>query len=409
MKKRLLFVLDTMPLGGIAKSILSLFNALGDCYEIDLLLFRQEGFFVSSLPANVNLLPEPIEIEFRKPSPLNIIYFILVLPWKRFLRWVEFSWHCTICRLEDGFPGQMQYMELYFTKHAKSLEQQYDAAIGYQGGKCIYYILDKVQASVKIGYVHNDYTKSKFDYMIKPCDERYFPKLDYLVTISPECAFSLKQEFPMLAGKIRVVENICSPSMIRQMADTGVGFQDGYTGTKILTMGRVDIETKGLDWCVQVCRILVDKGYGFKWYILGDGPQREQFEKMIADAKLKRHFCLLGAYANPYPFIKQCDVYVQPSRYEGKSIALDEVKALAKPIVVTNFTTAHDQFSSGVNALIAEMKPESIAEAIMKLLDSKKLRDELTKHLRQEKVGNEEQVNRFIDLIESREGAHQNA
>lgn len=399
MKKKLLFIMDTFPLGGISKSLLALFNELGDRYEIDFLLMKQEGLFLPLIPEFVTLLPEPVEEVFRNPHPKYMIKALKELSFARWIQWLAYSAACTTARIFGGLHKQVQVMDVRYAKLAKGINKHYDAGIAYQGGRCIYYLADQVDAEIKIGYVHNDYSASEIDYMMKPSDEKYFPKMDYLITISPHCLESLKQEFPNIKHKCCVVENICSVKMLRNMAEREKGFSDNYAGVKLITMGRFDIRQKGIDYAILTARILKKCEIDFKWYFLGDGRERTQIEALIRDSGVEDCFILLGAKINPYPYIREADIYVQPSRYEGKSVALDEVKALMKPIVVTNFSTVYDQFTDGKNALIAQMDPKDIAEKIMLLINDKTLRCRLTGNLAREKVGNEEQAQVFERLL----------
>lgn len=397
--KRLLFIMDTFPLGGISKSLLALFNEIDNEYEIDFLLMKKEGLFVPLIPKSVNVLTDVIEPEFRNPHPRNVIKYFKSMKFKRWFSWCNFSLRCTLAKLTGGLGKMVCTMDEYIGKHSCAISKHYDGAIAYQGGRCIYYLVENVDADVKIGYVHNDYSASEVDNIMKPSDMRYFPKLDSIVTISPECLASLYREFPSLQDRCVVVENICSPKMIKSMADRGESFNDGYKGYRLITMGRFDINQKGIDYAVAACKILKERGLNFKWYFLGDGNERPQVEKLINEANVQDIFILLGAKTNPYGYIKDADVYVQPSRFEGKSVALDEVKAMSKPIVVTNFSTVFDQFTDQKTALISTMEPIDIADNIQKLLTDTNKRKTLVFNLQHEKVGNEEQVEVFKSLL----------
>lgn len=399
MKKKLLFIMDTFPLGGISKSLLALLNELGDKYEIDFLLMKREGIFIPMLPSTVCLLDEPIGEEFRNPHPKNVFKYFKSLTFHCWLKWCGYSLMCSFGRLIGGIHRQVQIMDVYIGKHAKKIDKHYDAGIAYQGGRCIYYLAEKVSADVRIGYVHSDYLQSEVDYMLKPTDEIYFPQMDYIVTISPECLSSLHKVFPELRDKLLVIENICSPKMIWSMANQGESFSKDFKGIRLATMGRFDIYSKGIDLAIKTCKILVENKVDFQWYFLGDGHDRPRIEKMICECNVKDNFILLGAKTNPYPYIKDSDVYIQPSRYEGKSVALDEVKALQKPIVVTNFSTVNDQFVDGETALIAEMSPEDIADKIIRVINDEGLRRHLIDNLTKEKIGNVEEARRFEGLI----------
>lgn len=391
--------MDTFPLGGIAKSLLALFNELKDRYEIDLLLMKQEGLFLQLIPNNVRLLPEPIRHEFRDPHPRHIFVNFKSLSTVQWLSWIGYSVKCSIGRLTGGLHRHIQVMDKWLGKHTPAQKKHYDAAIAYQGGRCIYYLVENVDADIKIGYVHSDYSKNETDFMLKPTDRDFFPRLDFVVTISAECQMSLKKEFPEIADKFIVIENICSPNYINRLSLSGDSFKDKFGGYRIVTMGRFDIKTKGFDLALDACRILIDKGLNIRWYVLGDGIERPTLESMIRDRNLTNNFILLGAKINPYPYIKDADIYVQPSRVEGKSVALDEVKALSKPIVVTDFSTVFDQFIDNKTALICKKEATDIAKKISNLILNCDLRDNLSQNLKAEKVGNEEQAEVFISLI----------
>ena len=402
--QKLLFIMDTFPLGGISKSLLALLNELDySKYEIDMLLMRQEGIFVPMIPRQVTLLPEPLPMEFRDPHPKNLLRNLLRLPFHEWLKWAGFSMKCCFARIVGGLHRHIQVMDTWLGHNTPSVNKHYDAAIAYQGGRCIYYLVEKIDAKVKIGYVHTDYKMSEVDYMLKPTDKCYFPRLSAIVTISQKCKQSLIEEFPEIANKINVIENICSPRLIRSLANDPIhDYDEGLdVGVRIVTMGRFDIQVKGIDIAIEAAKILKAEDVKFRWYFVGDGNQRPEVEKLISDNALQEDFILLGAKANPYPYIRQCDIYVQPSRYEGKSVALDEVKALQKPVVVTNFSTVYDQFIDGKTALICEMTPTDVANKIKRLIEDKALRNSLVSNLQQEKVGNEEQARVFESLISS--------
>lgn len=399
MKKHLLFIMDTFPLGGISKSLLALFNELGDKYEIDFLLMKHEGIFIPLIPAGVNLLPEPISEEFRNPHPRNVFKNFRNLSIKDWLKWCSYSLKCSLGKLRGGLYRQVQAMDVWLGKHTSPLNTHYDAAIAYQGGRCIYYLVENIDADIKIGYVHSDYLNNETDYMLYRTDKKYFPRLDYIVTISEKCAESLQKAFPTLKDKIKVIENICSLSLIQAMSNEFNPFYNHYDGIRLMTMGRLDWDVKGLDLIVESSVLLRDMGIIFKWYILGDGHSRSRLEQTIRYNSLQDTVEILGAKTNPYPYLKACDIYVQPSRIEGKSVALDEVKALAKPVVVTKFSTVYDQFEDGKTALICEMNPEDIASKIKILINNPDLRAELSSNLKKEKVGNTEQAQIFELLL----------
>lgn len=236
-----------------------------------------------------------------------------------------------------------------------------------------------------------DYSKEKF----------YFGKLDHIVTVSEELVNILRDNFPEYRKKIGCIHNIVSSRMIRKMSLEKVDFkEENDRSISLISVGRLAKE-KGLDISLEAFNILVKKGYDLKWYLIGEGNVREELERRIREEKLEKRVILLGIKENPYPYIKQADIYIQTSRYEGKSISIDEAKILAKPILITNFETANNHIRNNINGVIAEMNPMSVANHLELLIKEEKLRSKFIDNLKKEELGTEDEVNHLYNLINS--------
>jgi glycosyltransferase involved in cell wall biosynthesis len=194
----------------------------------------------------------------------------------------------------------------------------------------------------------------------------------------------LNANFPEIQSKIKVVHNIVSAKTVQQLAVENINdTQFQSNDFTIVTVARLSQE-KGIDIAIEACKILVQNNSNIKWYVIGEGNERGQLEQFIQQNQLQNHFFLLGLRSNPYSYVKQATVYVQPSRYEGKSIAIDEAKILAKPIVVTNFTTAKDQIHHAINGIISGNDATQLAKDILLVLNNKNLQTNLSLHLTNE-------------------------
>ncbi|MGG2014578.1 glycosyltransferase [Bacillus sp. S10(2024)] len=396
MKKNLLFVMPSLSAGGGEKSLVNLLSQIDySLYNVDLFLFSKTGVFIKSLPKEVTILDLPSDYQvfarsfqhsignFLKNGKVNLAYARSLFAIKN--------------RVIKEAAISEQYTWKYQSKSFETLEKEYDAAIGYLEKSSIYFVIDKVRAKKKIGWIHTNYSDSGMDYKF---DTAYFEQLDHIITVSDECAKSLQDNFPHLTNKIAVIHNIVAPQMIHDLSkratkDDGL-FDNNYTS--IITVARLSRE-KGVDLAVKSCKLLLDKGYRIKWYVLGDGDDRDTLERLIEDYHLSNHFKLLGVKENPYPYIRKADIYVQPSRYEGKSIAIDEAKILHKPIVVTNFETAKDQIHHGINGIIAHMSEEGIATEIENLIKNIELRERLINYLSTETLGTETEINKLYGIL----------
>lgn len=395
-KKNILFVMPSLSAGGGEKSLVNLLSQVNfELYNVDLFLFSKSGEFLTLLPKEVNVInPKENHLIFTTPLKKSV---------KSFLR--DKKYHLSYSRIMFTFKNRViknsslseQYSWKYLSASFDILEKEYDVAIGYLEKSSIYFVVDKVKSKKKIGWIHTNYSNSG---MNNKYDIPYFKQLDNIVTVSQECANALKENFPTLTKKIKVIFNIISPKIIESLSNEEI--QDSYLYKEkyinIVTVARLS-EEKGIDQAIKSCKFLVNRGYQIRWYVIGEGKQREKLEQLININDLNNHFKLLGIRENPYPYIKKADIYVQPSRYEGKSIAIDEAKILRKPIIVTNFKTARDQIVCGVNGLIVEMSDESISEGIEKLVKEAEIKEKLINNLANEKLGTEEEINKIYAMF----------
>lgn len=394
MKKKLLFIMNNMNCGGAEKSLLSLFQTIDyDLYDVDLFLFKHEGIFLNKLPKQVKVLDEPILYSyFDMPIKTAIMRCLksgkIGLAVSRVRAGYIFNTEKNAARCE-------QRVWKYSSKALPHLETKYDAAIGFLEKNPVYFSIEKVNAAIKLGFIHNDYDKLQMDPAI---DNKYFEQLDHLVTVSDICGEVLEQRFPQFKHKVKVIENIVSPSLIHKMSKE-INFLFKAKDTSIIvSVGRLN-DQKGFDMAIDACKRLIETGYNVNWYVIGEGELRTQLEQQIAKNGLQEHFYLLGLKENPYPYIRQADIYVQSSRFEGKSIAIDEAKILCKPIVLTNFSTAKDQIEHNHNGLIVDMNAEAVFEGVKKLIEDEGLRNSLSKQLSSESLGTESEIEKLYALI----------
>lgn len=396
MKKNLLFVMPGLSAGGGEKSLVNLLSQIDyDLFNVDLFLLNHHGLFMEFLPKQVNILSLPGTYQsFSLPVYQSISKLLLrghfSLAYNRFLFFVT-------NRIKRNTSRREQYSWKYLSKSLDQLEGKYDAAVGFLEKTSTYFCVDKVNARKKIGWVHIDYDQLGMDPIF---DAKYFEKLDSIVTVSKECANILKDRFPDEKHKVDIIYNVVSPSMICKMAEQAK--TDVYGRKKdeiiILSIGRLNYQ-KGFELAIEACKVLIEKGYKVKWNIIGEGEEREKLTNLIKEHQLEEHFKLLGLKSNPYPYIKQADIYAQTSKFEGKSIAIDEAKILNKPIIVTNYSTAKDQIKDGVEGLIVAMQPGSIAEGIEKLINNETLREALSKNLSEMRLGTEDEIEKLYKLV----------
>ena len=390
MKKNLLFILPSLSGGGAEKSLITLLSLIDySRYDVDLFLFRREGLFLPNVPGEVNIIDGGEG--YSSFDGEAAAYIKKCIKGLRFFDAVNRALYSRAVA-----SGDRKAVWNCLKKALPKIKKHYDVAVGYLEGNADYYCVDCVDADIKIGYIHSDYRKLGLSAAF---DELFLKQLDYLIGVSDKCADILKEVFPSIQKKIFTIENITSPKVLFKMAEGSVSEYADVKEKIILTVGRIS-PPKGYDTAVDAAKILKDNGVAFRWFAIGKGELKSGIEEKINEYGLQEHFILLGEKSNPYPYIKGCDIYVQPSNFEGKSIAIDEAKAFSKPIVATKFSTVFDQLCDGETALLAEIDAQDVADKITQLINDEALCKKLSDTLARTHKGNEEELEKFCALLE---------
>ena len=364
-KKKLLITAMSMNIGGAEKSLVNLLNLLDyGVYDVDLLLFQRKGAFLSQVPAQTNVISVPeidalYGIEPRDPMPTAR---------KAALKAWRYLATCATRIAERQFDRRrLLRWQRFYSPRIPRLEGHYDCAVSYSGGETFWYVVEKVEADVMTAYYHNDYSNIDIDV---EGELRYLECADYVATISNICADSLKRIFPSQAGKVRIAQNPTCVSLTRRLGEERVcdGFEAGSGKLKIASVGRVE-DSKGFDMAVRAASIVKrEMGPCFEWLIVGDGSRREAVQALIEREGVDDVIRLVGSKLNPYPYMEGADLLAQTSRFEGKSVVVDEARVLGLPVLATNYSSARDQVRDDIDGLIVPMDPEGIARGIEALL-----------------------------------------
>lgn len=369
MKKRILFVIDSLGCGGAEKSLVSLLPLLNrDKYEIHLWMLHRGGEFEALLPEHIIIEPEPIYglIERIKKCMASLCYS-LTYRIKRLL-----GIH------EHGAETLWKCMRWAF----KVPEENYDVAIAYQQGIPTYLVATKINTKRRIAWINADIFSVGYNPVF---NARFYTRFDVIVPVSKKLEELLGTHYSQFSDKFHCVYDILNPDIIKKQASEVLDeqFFRGNTIT-IVTTGRLALPKNHL-LAVEAAKILRDRGVDFKWLFIGEGSERHIIENLIKEYGLSDQVILLGMCSNPYPYMARCNVYVQTSSFEGFGLTIAEAKILGRPVVSTNFDVVHDQITHGENGLIAEMTPESVADNIICLLSDKEIRDHIIANVHKEK------------------------
>ena len=362
--KDILIVSDSLSTGGLEKTLIDLCNNLDySKYNVDLYLFSDGKDLMPQLNSNINLLSDSpyFSTVFNQPILKSIKILFkqkrIDLALYRVFRFVKARF---------GRTGLTCFDWLFQKKTMLKIDKHYDVAIGFAEGSAGYYIAECINATVKNVWVHTDIKEIITN---KKLDTMAFNAADNICTVSQNSKNSLIELYPEFEDKIKVftLPSLFDINHINQLAD--MPNEMDATAICILSIGRL-VELKGFHLCVEPCKRLIDDGYNIKWYIAGDGPYREEIEGLIIKYGLQDVFILLGNKNNPYTYIKNADICVQPSSYEGLSLVIYEEKLFNKTIVCTGIKGNLEMIESGKNGIIINRDSDSIYKAIKQLLDN---------------------------------------
>ncbi|WP_182199799.1 glycosyltransferase [Paraliobacillus salinarum] len=364
--KKLLFVVNNFNIGGPQKSLLALLDNINyEVFDVSLISLEPEGTLIKHLNSNVKIIQiDELFTSFTLPSKNIIYYFKIMLKNKKYS--AAFDFLLVLFKYLIG-KNMNPERQRFWKKHSKELPkitENFHASFGVSSGLSTYFIVDCVESEKKYHWVRGDYSRTSID---KNVDCHYFGKVDGSLSVSKECSNIFQNIFPFMKDRMEVFYNVLPIKFYERTATGTNDIEEGRT-IKLLTVTRLDPD-KGLDMAVDACEALIKKGIKFKWYILGDGKFRKEVEKIIKEKNLQEHIILIGFKLNTFEYIKRCNIFVHPSRSEGKSNAVDEALYLKKPIVITNYTTVKEQITDNVDGFICEMNGNAIADKIQYVLD----------------------------------------
>ena len=388
--------MPSMFIGGAERSLLGLLEAIDYTqYDVSLFLYRHEGEFLAYIPDQVNLLP-PMKEYGTFDVPIRSLLFSR--RWRfglaRLISKAALKTHCLISGEKKGVWMSMQYTARYLLPLLPEIPGEYDLGVMFLGVADP--LLHKVKAKKKVTWCHTDYDTL---YPNKGMDRKTYEAVDHVVFVSEACREKMARFYPALTDKTRVIENILGEKLLLQQAEVPVKdmprLDDGY---RLLSIGRFS-EAKNFDNVPNICKSLLDAGLHVKWYLIGYGGDEELIRQKILEAGMEEHVILLGKKENPYPYIKACDLYVQPSRYEGKCVTVREAQTLGKPVVITRYATSASQLEEGVDGVIVPMDNEGCAAGIADLLRDPARMERLSQTCKSRDYSNRQEVEKLYLMM----------
>lgn len=371
--KKILFVINTMGRAGAERALIALINTLPkEEYDISLMTMINRGELYDDIPPHVHILKT-------HPDSRSVLSFggkcciarhILCSFFYRFTGFTQLGYlfKNLFAQIKKKSIQPDKLLWRILAKGTKKDPVEYDLAVAYLEGASTYYVADSVTAKKKAAFIHIDYKKAGYT---RELDLDAYEKIDRIFSVSRESGESFLSLYPEKKDKLFLFRNIIDTEWIKEKAKENLPAKDPFclsqADFKLLTVGRLHYQ-KAYDIAIPALKIIRERGYNVDWFILGEGSEQKALEQQIRKEGLQEHFHLLGSKENPYPYYKQATLYVHATRFEGKSIAIEEAQVLGKAIIASDCTGNREQITSKVSGLLIPLTKEAIADAVIQLL-----------------------------------------
>lgn len=388
--KKIVFCLQTMVLGGVEKELITVLKKIHKDFDITLLLLYPEDLEI------LKEIPESVKIRFVNIDKTYYCSGTASVVNQRLKKGKIFE-ACGIALkrlLGIGITGANVSL-----KAIPVFSESFDIAICYHihSPLALKYVAEKIKAQKKIAWMHSDFFGS--GYQISKL-KKYVLQYDEFVAVSKKVENEFSVLCPWYQGNTSTAYNYLDVNEIMNLAKYSVDDPIYFNGNKvrILTVGRFS-EEKGIDLAIQVCSKLKKAELDFHWFLIGYGELENMYCNLIKENEVENCFTILGKKKNPYPYIKNCDIYVQPSRHEAFGLVVYEAKILKKAIVSTDFDGADEQIENGVNGMIVPVNDTAaLFEEIARLIRCPEKRESLSKEL--EKWSPEDDLKEIVKHFE---------
>ena len=397
MKPTILIFSQAMELGGVERSLLGLLDSIDyDRYDVDLFLMRHSGELMPYLNPRANLLPE-----IPQYASLAVPMVSLIGSSQFGVLFGRLQGKLAAQRFDQHHPSDKPSIAALTYSHKYTLssmpqisDKTYDLSISFLTPH--YFARERVKAKKYAAWIHTDYTALSFD---RAAERSMWSGYDVICGVSEFASQGFQRTFPELAGKVQTIENILPKELIHEQTEAPQNDMPSGESISLLSIGRF-CDAKNFDNVPDICRRLIEAGLDVKWYLIGYGGDEPRIRQKIAEAGMEERVIILGKKDNPYPYLHACDLYVQPSRYEGKAVTVREAQLLGKPVVITNYATSGSQLEDGVDGVVVPMDNAGCAAGIAALLRDPARMRRLSENCKKRDYTNSAEVEKIYALME---------
>lgn len=386
-KKKVAILLPWLKMGGTNKIALHFMKELSQYCDVTLILSEYTGELLEQLPDNIRLVVDEMR-SFKDIFKEDLRKLRIV----KLMR--DVLYYARIKLKKDNVDNYRYLVQ----RHSYICDTEFDCAISYHGQspERLLNLLYRVHAKKKVAWIHGEFNNPEDHYRRMNV---YYNHLDHIYFVSNHTLASFMDKFTMDRSKCTVYYNPIDKREILEKAELSYACAYDPRYVNLLTVGRISAE-KGQDMIPAVTRRLLDQGYKVRWYVVGDGDRRSNVEALIDEYGVEDKVILLGTRTNPYPYMKDCHIYVQPSYTEGYSTTICEAGMLGKAIVGTKPAGGiYEQITNDEDGLIVDATVDGLTNGIKKLIEDEPLRRQFEINIQSKNFERKGEIQKFIAFL----------
>lgn len=360
MKKKLIFVTEALWLGGLEISLINILENLDyKLYDVTVLALRNYQDLAFRIPKQCELLiaDRQNNASFSEPYRYRRIYGLMEEP-QNATKFRRFIWKvlCLILKAPESI------LWANYIKNRMAGEK-YDTAVIYDN-RTAETAVRAIHASRYLMFYHQGIMSHAYH------DIFGWKKAEKIIAVSEPIAHRLKSFMPKYADKVIAINNLLDVESVKQKSMESADVQFDNTQINIVSCGRLSRE-KGMHIALDACAKLKERGLtNFSWYFIGGGREEANLQQQIDNLQIGDCAFLLGQKDNPFPYMRQADLFVQTSLFESYGLSLAEAMILGLPVVSTRTDGAVALSRNGELGLLCDIDPVSVADAVASLLEA---------------------------------------
>ncbi len=381
-KKKILFTVDEMTMGGVARVLNTLMKALPeDQYEIDLLILHKRGMLMSEIPSHVTVLEGS-----KFFSPVDETLSDLV---KSHNIPETFAKIRLLLYMKTGLIKKKIVQE-----RKRILTKQYDVEVAAKEGFCTIFTAYG-DAKKKINWVLTDYSVCNYSKNHMPLVKQALSKIDLNIADSEHALVAYETVFRVQNGI--TIHNLMETERIFKQKDGDTPEYDGVDVPKLIDVARFHPQ-KSIDRLLIASDEAYRAGYKHQLYLIGGGEQQEMVDSIIKERQMK-HVVLLGFRQNPYPYMAKADLFVLSSLYEGFATVISESLIAGTPVLTTHVSGCDEQITQPEHGWIVENSQEGLTEGLKTALSDINALNHKKEILKDYHYPNEEILKQFMEVL----------